>query len=205
VADAVELKRARKIGAAVGRFRHGQLIYGLHVLAVLMPGEAVRVFRAHQIKAVALDGWSGEELDLMVEEGRRQLDRQLSDLERIRGRSQWLFSIGAAVTVAVAGALAGDEPNAPRLLLWLAALALVVYGTAGAAAVMTVRADFKTIDTAALSAETPPIKEALAGSYSRMLGTGENTVATRLSVFRQAVVFVVLGGYGGMVAYFLGL
>jgi hypothetical protein len=32
-----------------------------------------------------------------------------------------------------------------------------------------------------------------------MLATGENTVATRLTVFRQAVVFVIVGGYLGLV------
>ena len=33
-----------------------------------------------------------------------------------------------------------------------------------------------------------------------MMSTGENTVATRLTVFRQAVVFCLLGGYLGLIA-----
>jgi threonine dehydrogenase-like Zn-dependent dehydrogenase len=80
---------------------------------------------------------------------------------------------------------------------------LLVCGVAGAAAVMTVRADFKMIDTTVLSASQPPILMALAASYSRMLATGENTFATRLTVFRQAVVFVIVGGYLGLLAVLL--
>jgi len=66
---------------------------------------------------------------------------------------------------------------------------------------MVVRADFGTIDTALLSQTTPPILRPLATSYSRMLATGENTVVTRLTVFRQAVLFVISGGYLGLAAF----
>ena len=79
-------------------------------------------------------------------------------------------------------------------------MVLLVYGVGGAAAILTVKADFKVIHAAVLSASTPPVDQALASSYSRMMSTGENTVATRLTVFRQAVVFSLIGGYLSLLA-----
>jgi hypothetical protein len=81
---------------------------------------------------------------------------------------------------------------------------LLVLGVGGAAAVMAVRADFRMIDTAVLSSYRPPVQPTLARDYSRMLGAGEDTVATRLTIFRQSVVYVILGGYFGLLASFLG-
>jgi hypothetical protein len=47
---------------------------------------------------------------------------------------------------------------------------------------MTIRADFDVIDSAVLSSYQPPVLDKLAGDYAAMLGAGENTVATRLTV-----------------------
>lgn len=184
-------------------FFRGQKVYAMHVLGLIAPGLEIPVLKAHQVSSQPIDAWSDDDLQHMVEEGRRQLDRQLSDLTQIRTRAQWLFTVGAAITVAVAGAFTRTNPAGGILALWLLALALLVYGVAGAAAILTVRADFKTIDTAVLSASDSPILRALAVSYSRMLGTGENTVATRLTVLWQAVLFVIGGGYLGLIAYLI--
>jgi hypothetical protein len=67
-------------------------------------------------------------------------------------------------------------------VLWLMAMIVLIYGVAGAAAIMTVRADCEMIDTAVLSRREPPILRSLAACYSGMLATGENTVATRVTV-----------------------
>lgn len=193
-----------RMKGSIKAFIHGQKVYALHVLGLLAPGLEIPALRAHQVSPQSLDEWSDEDLGHMIEEGRRQLDRQLSDLTQIRSRAQWLFTVGAAIIVAVAGALGRVDPTGWLLALWLFALTLLAYGVAGAAAILTVRADFKTIDTAVLSASDPPVLRALAMSYSRMLGTGENTVATRLTVLWQAVVLIILGGYLGLIAYLLG-
>jgi hypothetical protein len=185
------------------RFSRGQVIYFAHIIGLIAPGEEMPVHNTHQIEQAPLTTWSEADLEHMIDEGQRQLDRQFSDLERIRGRAQWLLTTGAAITAALGTALVAKHPSGPILLLWVAALALLGFGVAGAAAVMTVRADFMTIDTAVLSRRVPPISRALATSYSRMLRTGENTVNTRLSLFRQAVVYVIVGGYLGLVAALL--
>ena len=193
----------QRIKMAASQFRRGQWIYAMHVLGLLVPGAEIPVVRAHQVECRALDQWGAHDLEHMVEEGHRQLDRQLADLDRVRSRGQWLFTLGTAITAALAGVFSTTHPSGSILLLWLAAAVVLVYAVAGAAAVITVRADFETIDTALLSRSTPPITKALATSYSRMLATGENTVATRLTVFRQAVLFVIIGGYLGLIAVLL--
>jgi hypothetical protein len=37
--------------------------------------------------------------------------------------------------------------------------------------------------------------------YAAMLRTGEDTVATRLTVYRQAVVWLIIGGYGALMVW----
>lgn len=190
---------ARRSGA-LRRFGHGQWVYFAHVFGLLLPGESLPQHQAHRIGARPLYNWGEDDLFLMIDEGRRQLDRQLSDLAGIRGRAQWLFTVGAAITAVLAGALLSEASYGWVLVLWILGLALLVIGVGGAAAVMTVRADFGMIDTAVLSSYRPPVRYALARDYSRMLRVGEDTIATRLTIFRQAVLYVILGGYSGLLA-----
>jgi hypothetical protein len=190
-------------GLQVRMFLRGQAIYAAHVIGLIMPGQTMPAVNAHQIEPAPLDEWENDDLNQMIEEGRRQLDRQLSDLDRLRDRAQWLFTIGAGITAVLAGALAAENPSGLTLVLWLIGLFLLVYGVAGVAALMTVRADFAAIDTAVLSRSPRPISKSLATYYSRMLAVGENTLATRITVFWQAVLFVIVGGYVGLAAFLL--
>jgi hypothetical protein len=66
---------------------------------------------------------------------------------------------------------------------------------------MTICADFDEIDSAVLSGYQSPILARLAADYAEMLAIGEDTVATRLTVFRQAVVWLIIGGYGGLITW----
>jgi hypothetical protein len=155
---------------------------------------------AHRVEPSPLDTWSDEDLKLMIDEGRRQLDRQYSDLEHIRSRAQWLFTVGVAVIAGLVGSLNAPRPSIVGRILWLLAVALVVCGIAGAAAIMVIRADFSTIDTATLSQRQPPIRKELATDYSMMLTTGENSVAARLTVFHEAVLYLIIGGILGLLS-----
>jgi hypothetical protein len=154
-------------------FGQAQWIYFAHVVALLTPGTETPQHESHQIEPEALDDWSEPDRKLMIEEGRRQADRQLS---------------GAA------------NPMAARAALFIASLSVLGYGLAGAVAIMAGRADFKLIDTAVLSHKALPIERYLADAYSRMLREGENTVATRITIFRQSVLWLIVGGYMGLIA-----
>jgi hypothetical protein len=179
----------------------GQWIYLAHIAGLIAPGVQVPVYEAHKIKPEPLDEWDDCDLNLMIDEGRRQADRQMTDFDRVGGRAQWLFTIGAALIVSGAGRFALHTYSGFHLALWIVGLALLTLGVGGAAALMATRADFVQIDTAKFSTYEPPRKRNLAGSYSRMLSTGENTIATRITVYRQAVVYVIAGGYVTLIAY----
>jgi hypothetical protein len=179
----------------------GQSIYLAHVVGLIAPGVQVPVHKAHKIHPESLEDWDDGDLDLMIVEGRRQVDRQMTDFDRIGGRAQWLFTIGAALMVSGAGRFAGHTYRGFDLALWIVGLGLLTLGVGGAAALMATRADFKQIDTAKFSTYETPRKRNLAGSYSRMLSTGENTIATRITVYRQAIVYVIAGGYVTLIAY----
>jgi len=197
--DAVGRLIARRQGASKA-FGRGQWVYLVHVLALITPGEQVPLHRAHQIYPRELTGWETEDLEIMVAEGRRQADRQLADLDQMRTRAQWLFTVGAPIVVAIAAVWPDVDKSDSgwALAVWLIGLVFATYGVAGAAAIMTVRADLESIDTAVLSGYEPPVLAKLAADYAAMLATGENTVATRLTVFRQAAVFLIIGSYAGL-------
>jgi hypothetical protein len=184
-------------------FLRGQRIYFVHVIGLLAPGQEMPLLPAHRIAARTIDNWEPEDVQIMLDEGRRQSDRQVAALEEIRGRAQWLFSFGTPLAAVIAAILAGigTDDSGWWIVAWAVAFAGFTYGVLGAAAIIAVRADLETIDTAVLSSYQPPIAAALAADYSSMLQLGENTVATRLTLFRQAVVWVILGGYGALIVW----
>ena len=185
----------------IAEFRRGQWIYFQHIVGVVGPGLDVPVHNSDRLTPGSIKGWDDAELQLLIEEGRRQSDRQQDQLEQIRGRAQWLFTVGVAALAALGGALGAGQNRAPTLVVWSTiSLVLLAYGIGGATAILVAKADFKMIHTAVLSQLKRPINRELAGAYARMMSTGEDTVATRLTVFRQAVVFCLLGGYLGLLA-----
>jgi hypothetical protein len=175
----------------------------MHVVALIAPGQDVPVFQADQLEPHDIDAWGGVDRMLLIEEGRRQIDRQQRDLEEIRGRAQWLLVLSVGALAALGGGFTSAHPPLGLAVMWLAGMGLLVYGMGGAAAILTVKADFRVVHAAVLSAAPPPVDQALASSYARMMSTGENTIATRLTVFRQAVVFGLAGGYLGLLAALL--
>ncbi|MGO8869901.1 MAG: hypothetical protein ACLQPH_00600 [Acidimicrobiales bacterium] len=141
-------------------------------------------------------GWGTEDCQALIEEGRRQLDAQLVQADQIRSRAQFLFTtaIGlAAVSFAGKSTVFAAKNDVP-LAIWSLGLLLTTLGLLGTASVIVARKDFGSIDTALMtSSYEPPVPPKLAAGYSRQVGTGANTVATLLTVYRDAVLLVMLG------------
>lgn len=170
-------------------------IYLRHVLALFVPGSAAPVHDADKNVAGNLAGWTSGDLRLLVEEGRRQLDRQNDDLERVRGRSQVLLILGLALG-GTAGSLRGIVSTADHCALWIlwgVALGVIALAILGAAATAVVRADMETIHAAVLSRRPPGILRGLAADYSAIVMTGEKQIATRLTNLRLAVTLLLIG------------
>ena len=196
-------QRVGRFAKEVQHFVRNRRVYAVHIAALFLPGVPVPSHRAHQVVARALDQWRDEDLRVMVEEGRRQYDRQLADLRDLRTRSQWLFTSGVALLAVIASQFpeVRDEKDVLLSLLWIITAVTSSVGLLGAAAVVVVRADLSRIDSAVLSQRAPPVLASLASDYATMLGIGENTIATRLTVFREAVLWLLLAAV--LLAYFL--
>ncbi len=180
----------------LGEVRLGLWVYASHVGSLFLPGWKVSRYREPPRREAPLQDWGEEDLEVMIEEGRRQFDQQGAKLADVRDRAQWLF--GAGILLAGAGAALGKEllrhPADLPLGLWSAGLLAMTLGMLGAVAILTVRADFNAVHTWPLSNYTPPVGRQLARDYAEMLEAGEETINTRVSVYRQAVIWLLLAG-----------
>jgi hypothetical protein len=178
-------------------------IYARHVLALFWPNKKAPALVADQNEAGELSGWREEDLRLLVEEGRRQLDRQHDDLERIRGRAQVLLAFGLALEGAVAS-LQASVVSADIFSVWFCWVVAILAGgwsVLGAAATSVVRADMQMIHAAVLSRRAAPILPELAADYGAIVMDGENQLATRLTILRHAVMWLLVAAFFGLVSW----
>ena len=176
-----------------GRFRELRG-YFRHCFGVVWPGLEIPVFEHPTTFSGDLTGAQEGELQLVIEEGRRQLDRQASDLERHRTRAGTLVTV-ALVEIALLsnGARAALRSGWPVTAAWSLSAVLVLLGLAGAVAVLTDKAVLGRSDTQMIaSAPSPRLMEA-AVSYAQAASLGEPMVAARLTVLRDAVLLLILG------------
>ena len=184
-----------------GRFAEAR-VYVWHCAAIFRPGSDVPVF-AHP---VLFDGDLGgmkddDDLRMIIDEGRRQLDRQMADLDRIRSRGVTLVTVGLAELALLArGARTTFAHGTGATVAWTFAALLVLFGLGGAAALLTAKAEFGRTDTVKAAGEVPPVLRPLALAYAQQAGYGEETVRTRLTVLRDAVLLLVVGAlvYAGL-------
>jgi hypothetical protein len=169
-------------------------MYLQHV-AGLLPGRKVDVFEVHRIRPGDLSNWTDAELQLLIEEGRRQLERQDNDIERTRGRGQFLVTVGVAVlSLTIAGAKTiGSSGSLVAFVIWMLALLSSLLSVLGATSVVVARKEVGIVDSALLSQVKDSVVRKAARAYAGQISTGENTVATELTIFRDAVLLLVLG------------
>lgn len=160
----------------------------------------------NRLEADSLAKAESEELKVVIEEGRRQLDRQAIRMSAIETRAQIL--IGVALTIS--GFLFNNLDSADRLgdlleylsrgLLSLG-IAFNVLSSCGAAAIVATKAVFAAPDTTRTANAGGDLR-VLARSYAESVILGENTVAARVTHMRRSVVSLVLGaicGFAGIV------
>ncbi|WP_326806065.1 hypothetical protein OIE49_36660 [Streptomyces sp. NBC_01788] len=179
------------MAAVTGRFAEARL-YLIYCMALLHPGRALPTFAEFPDRTCDLDQHSDDELALLIEEGRRQLDRQITDLDRIRNRAGAL----ATVSLALGAALATKASDVGQrhwilLALYVCSCTLAVLAVAGAASILSARAVFGRTDTYLATQGARPLRKSLAETYAELSGVGEETVRTFLTVFRDAVTLTV--------------
>lgn len=204
-------KKARR-AALWSAWREEAVVYADHMTALAHPGRPVATHRvaSDDVSRVgSIDHWSDADLDLLIEEGRRTFDSQSERFDRIRTTAQVLLPTAIALLIVLGSEvddIAAGGIHLPALLAlaaWSLGTWLVLMGFLGTAAVLTVRSDFGMILPTLLSQETEDIKRRLAAAYAEQAMVGEATVATRLTVIRDAVTLVALGGSLQLVLWFL--
>lgn len=184
------------------RLERRVFVYIGHVLALLASGRRPPTFVAHPRHQPLFTEWSVEDYGLLIEEGRRQIDRQEHYLDRLQSRGQFLFTATLGVLAVAASALPRIEAGGGwQLITWWSGMVIAACGLLGTAAVMLTRADLGGIDTTKLSRMESPVGERLAKGYVRVVGIGEDTVATRLTVLRDSLLLLVLGALLLLVAW----
>lgn len=186
-----------------GRFAEARL-YLVYCVALLHPGHTMPTFAEPEPHTRDVPPLSDEELGLLMEEGRRQIDRQMADLDRIRNRAGALATVALALIAAVMGKLADVLDHHWSLIaLWATSCAMAVLSVAGAASILSARAVLGRTDTRLAAQGTRPMRASLAEAYVGTVSIGEETIRTFLTVFRDAVTlavaaalafFIVLGG-----------
>jgi hypothetical protein len=175
--------------------------YLRYIGLLLSPGSTAPVFNSAQADPGEMTGWSDDELQLMVVEGRRELDALDTQLTEIRGRAQAVLTTAIALAGVLAGIAGTAHHRCGSFAVWILGVAGIVLSALGSAAIITVKAYMSTIHTAVLSRYEPPVLERIARDYAGMTRQGQNTVATRLTLLWLAVLLLLVGGALGFASW----
>jgi len=167
-------------------------------LRALLLGGAPQNLADYKAQAGDLTEHSEEELELVIDEGRRQLDAQRARYADVQGRAQALLAVSLVVlglTSGLVGRLHSIDEWRGRIewAMWVLAVALDLLGVLLAAATISVRANFETTDTLQATNMKRPLLRSLADDYAASVRAGENTVADRVNAFQVATRYTVWG------------
>lgn len=167
-------------------------VYLSHIKGILLPGEEVTGFNAYQIDAAEILEWKDQDLTLVLESGRTQLERQNSNLEAIRSRAQFVLTLALAfVGLAVASAEFVGRTTIAQVP-WALGIGVAFLSALGAGGVIVARKDLGMVDTRLLTHQKPPLLPVAARASADSVAAGENTVATEITVLRDSVALFLV-------------
>lgn len=164
-----------------------------HQIRGLWAGRAVNSWNTHQISPKSSISWDRQDQILLIEEGRRQIDEQRSSLENLRGRGQYLLTLDIALSGLYATLLTTSIPltSVWSFVVWFLGSVLLLLSTLGGTAVLVGSKTLGGVDAAKFSQSSSGQTAALADAYTASVGRGENTIATQITVFRDAVTLTL--------------
>ena len=193
--------------------RPWQYSHALLILAVLTRYR-IDLYRVRKVHpgtiGEGIESWGENDERLAIEEGRRQLDVQFSQLQYVTSRASILLPVGVGASVFFLTALNGlaevgqPECTIARILL-LSGSALSIWGALIMGALIGDRATFKRTDTLLLTKEPPGLRECLARDYAENVAMGENTNAARLTHLGTGVAWITIGAILGVAGYALSV
>lgn len=186
-------------------------MYFSHCLALFRPGKNPRSTNLFQTREHSdLSSWKSDELELLIEQGRSQLDRQRTQLRDVQARSQFLFTTAlGALLFAVNHLNETLHSETSNLFAWTSILLIVsatflFIGALGLASNIGTKNALGAINITLLSDVQPPRKLAIARAYVECVVPGENTLATRFAIFWTAIMWILVGTLFLAVAWVLG-
>jgi hypothetical protein len=167
------------------------------ILALLFGGE-VETDDLNPNNPGAMLGWDADSFRLIVEEGRRQIDAQGERFRHVTDRAQTLLTVALVAVAFSAGDVSrwSNVDGFHRMVATLAScsgIALLLLGVGTAAAASVVSARFGAIDATRLTNEESLSYQILAVHYAKAVRSGETTLLTRVTLFRQAVRYICWG------------
>ncbi len=180
-----------------------------YILALLF-GTPVRGLAKNPNVEGDLSGFDEPSLQLVIDEGQRQLAEQSDRFRHTTDRAQLVVTVSlVALPFFVATSdLVRKTHGVTRLVaagLEVFGGLAIVLGLLASASVVVVKATFSAIDTTQITGWKPPILRELAADYAKTVRVGEETIADRITVFRQATRFLVWGATLTTVAALLGV
>ncbi|RFS81394.1 hypothetical protein D0T12_32735 [Actinomadura spongiicola] len=167
-------------------------VYAYYVLAVFRPGLEVPTFGQPRDFTDNLNGLTDDDHKVLIEEGRRQLDRQLADLERNKSRAATMLTIGLAeVAVLAAGANRAFAFGLWTSIIWIMSAILALLALGGAVSLLTSQAIFGRVDARAVASGPIPLQQQVAIGYAQSVSWGEETIRTRITILRDGVLLAV--------------
>ena len=176
-----------------GRFREARL-YLRYAVAPFRPGRRLPTFeKPAELKWPIKSNLDTPQLDLIISEARRQVDRQRADLESLRSRSNAVLTICLAEIALLSAGASKVFKHGWLIFPWTMSTLAVLLALGGAISLLSARADFGGVNLMGLAASDPPLHRVAAKSYAETVGTGDVTIAARITVFRDAVLLAIVG------------
>lgn len=162
-----------------------------------------------------IESWDPEDHQLAIQEGRRQIDNQFTQLQHVTTRASVLLTVGLVVIGFLLAGLDGigmftshSQKVAPfghltQLvacgLLWVGT-AIAFWGTLIMGALVAGRSNLRRVDAIQITHQVGPLSKYLAGDYAESVRTGENSNAARLTHLGTGLRWIVAGALAGVLA-----
>lgn len=151
------------------------------------------------------------DLDIIIEEGRRQIDAQRDDFNTLRGSAQERITVALVVLAFSSGVFARlhrvhEFHHIAASVVWGLGFGCVVIALGMSAAAATARGDFQFPDTTQLTnlRKYPrPLKKSLAEDYAESVRIGAVMVADRVNALFIMTRWLVWGALATALAFLL--
>jgi len=175
-----------------------------YILVTFSPGAKVPSHPQEPWEMGAMVGWSEAEHRFLIDEARREIDRQQTEKRDARARAQIVLTTTLVLGAAIS-ATWHDRAQAGWLPLTLSVLAIVLDALAGlaAAGLITGRSPIGGPDLAALTkCDSSDVVADASGMYADSLFIGAAMVAAMVTVLRDSVLVLLLAFAAFAAAFF---